>query len=109
MLPLRIFLLSALCVLAIAPATKARPESEGRVVLIEKGGTGPYSAIATEDATLPGMTIFRPSDLAPFGTERKLPILLWGNGACANTTFEHKNFLNELASHGYVVLAIGLL
>ncbi len=36
-------------------------------VKIEDGGTGPYSAIATEDASLPGMTIFRPRDLSPFG------------------------------------------
>ncbi|TWU04930.1 alpha/beta hydrolase fold domain-containing protein [Stieleria varia] len=80
-------------------------------VIIEEGGTGPYSAIATEDASLPGMTIFRPRDLSPFGDNQiqKLPILLWGNGACANTTQEHKNFLNEIASHGYVVLGIGLL
>lgn len=39
---------------------------------MENGGTGPYSAIVTEDPTLPGMTIFRPRDLAPFGAERKL-------------------------------------
>jgi dienelactone hydrolase len=78
-------------------------------VIIEDGGTGPYSAIATEDASLPGMTIYRPRDLSPFGENQKLPILLWGNGACANTTQEHKNFLSEIASLGYVVLAIGLL
>ena len=91
------------------PAAKTRAESEGNVVILEKGGAGPYSAIVTEDATLPGMTVFRPGDLTPFGPDRKLPILLWGNGACANTTYEHKNFLNEIASHGYVILAIGLL
>ena len=83
--------------------------SEPTEVIIEDGGTGPYSAIATEDGSLPGMTIYRPRDLSPFGETLKLPILLWGNGACANTTEEHKNFLNEIASHGYVVLAIGLL
>ncbi len=55
------------------------------------------------------MTIYRPLDLSSFGTERKLPVLLWGNGACANTTEEHKNFLNEIASHGYLILGIGLL
>ena len=31
------------------------------------------------------------------------------NGTCANTTEEHKNFLNEIASHGYIVLGVGLL
>lgn len=81
----------------------------GADVVIENGGTGPFPALVTEDATLPGMTIYRPRDLAPFGTDQKLPVLLWANGACANTTQEHKNFLNELASHGYLVLAIGLL
>ena len=55
------------------------------------------------------MTIYRPGDLAPFGNDNKLPVLLWGNGACANTTEEHKNFLNEIASHGYIILGIGLL
>ncbi len=79
------------------------------VVVIENGGTGPYPAIATEDPSLPGMTLFRPARLDAFGVARKLPILLWGNGACANTTQEHKNFLNELASQGYLVLGIGLL
>ena len=76
-------------------------------VVIENGGTGPYSAIVTEDSALPGMTIYRPRDLKPFGESQKLPILLWANGACANTTFEHKNFLNEIASHGYVVWVSG--
>lgn len=85
-------------------------ESEGDRIILEKGGTGPFPAIVTEDRSLPGMTLFRPGDLTPFGGDGpKLPILLWGNGACANTTQEHKNFLNELASHGYLVLAIGLL
>ena len=76
-------------------------------VTIEDGGTGPYPAIATESAGLAGMTIFRPDDLSAFGEEQKLPVLLWGNGACANSPQEHKNFLNELASQGYLVLAIG--
>ncbi|WP_233215739.1 endo-1,4-beta-xylanase [Rhodopirellula bahusiensis] len=78
-------------------------------VKIEDGGRGPYSAIATESKTLAGITIYRPDDLTAFGSEQQLPILLWGNGACANTTEEHKNFLNEIASHGYIVLGIGPL
>ena len=83
--------------------------NESARIIIEDGGTGPFSAIATEDDSLPGMTIYRPRDLSPFGETQKLPILLWGNGACANTTEEHKHFLSEIASHGYFVLAIGLL
>lgn len=89
------------------PQAGTVPESP--YVVIEDGGSGPYRAVATEAWTLPGMTIFRPRDLSSFGADRKLPILLWGNGACANTTQEHKNFLSEIASNGYVILAIGLL
>lgn len=89
--------------------SQGQAEPKSSVVVIEDGGTGPYPAVVTEARTLPGMTIFRPRDLSPFGADQKLPVLLWGNGACANTAQEHKNFLNEIASHGYVILAIGLL
>ncbi len=90
-------------------AASSGTASAPAVVIIENGGTGPFPAIATEDATLPGMTLFLPRDLTPFGRDLKLPVMLWGNGACANTAQEHKNFLNEIASQGYLVLAIGRL
>ena len=86
-----------------------RGKTRSAEIVLEEGGSGPYPAIATEDTGLPGMTIYRPRDLSSFGDKQKLPVLLWGNGACANTTYEHKNFLNELASHGYLVLGVGLL
>ncbi|MGB4711479.1 MAG: endo-1,4-beta-xylanase [Fuerstiella sp.] len=91
-------------------ADDAREEPDSaKQIKIEDGGQGPYSAIATESPALAGMTIYRPEDLEKLGSETKLPILLWGNGACANTTEEHKNFLSEIASHGYIILGIGLL
>lgn len=91
-----------------ASVTAPAPGTTG-FVLVEEGGTGPYKAVATEEPALPGLTVFRPRDLGPFSAEHPLPVLLWGNGACANTAQEHKNFLNELASQGYLVVAIGLL
>ena len=83
--------------------------TQSKQIRVEEGGQGPHSAIATESPALSGMTIYRPVDLSVFGNEKKLPVLLWGNGACANTTEEHKNFLSEIASHGYIILGIGLL
>ncbi|WP_243348393.1 alpha/beta hydrolase family protein [Parabacteroides sp. FAFU027] len=74
---------------------------------IEDGGTGPYSAIMYADKSLPTHTIFRPKDMSAFGKAKKLPIIAWGNGACANSPWEHLNFLSEVASHGFVVIAIG--
>ena len=45
--------------------------------------------------------------MSTFGKENKLPIIAWGNGACANSPWEHVNFLSEVASHGFLVIAIG--
>ncbi|NLH17411.1 MAG: alpha/beta hydrolase [Phycisphaerae bacterium] len=74
---------------------------------VEDGGTGPYSAVMVTDSTLATHTIFRPKDLSVFGEKNKLPIIAWGNGACANSPWEHVNFLSEVASHGFLVIAIG--
>ena len=78
-----------------------------RTRVIEDGGTGPYKALMTEVADLPEHTIIMPQDLSAFDKNHPLPVLVWGNGACANSPFEHINFLNEIASHGYLVLATG--
>ena len=75
--------------------------------IIEDGGTGPFKAIMKEESTLPEHTVIVPQDLTPFGPQKQLPVLVWGNGACANSPFEHINFLNEIASNGYIVLATG--
>jgi hypothetical protein len=74
---------------------------------VEDGGTGLYSAVMVTDSTLATHSIFRPKDLSVFGKKNKLPIIAWGNGACANSPWEHVNFLSEVASHGFLVIAIG--
>jgi hypothetical protein len=75
--------------------------------VIEDGGTGPYKAVALGEETLPRFTIYRPQNLDDFGPGKKLPVLLWGNGACADSSAMHKLFLNEIASRGFIVFAIG--
>jgi len=75
--------------------------------VVEDGGTGAYSAVMYTDGSLLTHTIFRPKDLSVFGEKNKLPIIAWGNGACANSPWEHINFLSEVASHGFLVIAIG--
>lgn len=88
-----------------AQQTKHQKLHEPRVV--EDGGTGAYSAIMYTDNSLPTHTVFRPKNLSVFGVQNKLPIIVWGNGACANSPWEHINFLSEVASHGFLVIAIG--
>ncbi len=75
--------------------------------IVEDGGTGPYKAVMLQEASLPTHTVLRPQDLKPFGKGKKLPIIAWGNGACANSPWEHINFLSEVASYGFLVVAIG--
>jgi hypothetical protein len=74
---------------------------------VEDGGTGAYKAIQVGDTSLPTHSIYRPKDLSAFGDKVKLPILAWGNGGCANSSNGHQNYLSEIASHGFLVVAIG--
>ncbi|WP_223808905.1 poly(ethylene terephthalate) hydrolase family protein [Rufibacter hautae] len=61
------------------------------------------------EAALPTHTIFRPKNMSLFGKKDKMPIIAWGNGGCFNSPWEHVNFLNEVASHGFLVIAIGTM
>jgi predicted alpha/beta-hydrolase family hydrolase len=90
---------------AAEKAPRTSKETTSRTV--EDGGTGPYKALMTSDESLPTHTVFRPKDLGALGDKLKLPIVVWGNGACANSPWEHVNFLSEVASHGFLVVAIG--
>ena len=69
-------------------------------------GTGPYPAMMEQDLGLPTHTIYRPKDLAALRGQ-KLPIIAWGEGGCANNGSFYKNFLSEIASHGYLAIATG--
>jgi len=75
--------------------------------IVEDGGTGPYKAVMFQAPELEAHTVFAPQDLSVFGKKRKLPVLVWGNGACYNSPWEHYKFLNEIASHGFLVIATG--
>jgi len=99
-------LLSTL-LLGIATLMLAQPVGKSR--LVENGGTGAYKAIMKEELTLAEHTVLVPQDLSAFSKDKPLPVLVWGNGACANSPWEHINFLNEIASHGYLVLATGII
>lgn len=90
---------------AIAQVTPPLTKTLSRI--IEDGGTGKYKALMMQEGTLLTHTVFRPENLKRFGPGNKLPIIAWGNGACANSPWEHVNFLSEVASHGFLVVAIG--
>jgi dienelactone hydrolase len=68
----------------------------------DPAGSGPEAAIVYADAALPTHTIYRPGSL-----DGSYPVVLWGNGSCVNSNFGYREFLAEVASHGFIVLAIG--
>ena len=80
---------------------------ERLAVTVGDGGSGPYKAILWGEPTLPTHGIYRPRDLRPFGPGNPLPIVAFGNGGCRNTSGEFRNFLSEIASQGFLVVAIG--
>ena len=99
------FSMSIFSTCATAQAIPSADKPTSRTV--EDGGTGPYKALMLTETTLPTHTIFRPKDLSVFSEKNKLPIIAWGNGACANSPWEHINFLSEVSSYGFLVVAIG--
>src|SRR5579871_742729 len=66
-------------------------------------GTGPFPAVMEQDPSLPTHTIYRPKDMAALHGQ-KLPIVAWGEGGCANNGTAYRNFLGEIASHGFLVI-----
>ncbi len=68
---------------------------------------GPYAVILESDPGLPTHTIYHPTDLTPFAGNNTLPIVSWGNGACANAGRVFEGFLTQVASHGYLAISIG--
>jgi hypothetical protein len=69
-------------------------------------GSGPYKAILEVDPGLATHTIYHPADLSALG-QIKLPIVAWANGACANAGDRFRWFLTDVASYGFLVIAIG--
>jgi dienelactone hydrolase len=68
----------------------------------DPAGSGPEPAIVYSEPSLPTHTIYRPANL-----QGRYPVVLWGNGSCVNSSFGYREFLAEIASHGFIVLAIG--
>jgi hypothetical protein len=65
--------------------------------------TGPHAVVIEHDQALATHTIYRPATLG----STKHPVLVWGEGGCAKDGLQFPEFLNEIASHGVVVIADG--
>jgi dienelactone hydrolase len=76
-------------------------------ITVGDGGSGPFKSVLTGDERLTTHALYRPRDLSFFGPNRRLPIVAWANGGCRNSSGEFRNFLSEIASHGFLIVAIG--
>lgn len=75
---------------------------------IDEGGSGQFKAIAVKEAGAEDFVVYHPKDMA-YAHARcgALPLLMWANGGCMDTSAGYERMLTEIASHGYVVMAIG--
>ena len=65
--------------------------------------TGPYRIVIEHDPGLATHTIYRPRELSL----DEHPVLVWGEGGCAKNGLMFPEYLSEIASHGFVVVADG--
>lgn len=83
---------------------------DSKTKIIENGSNGPYSTIAISHASFPDFVIYRPEKMmAAVEKEGRLPVLAWANGGCMNSSIHHEKVLSKIASHGYIIVAIGKL
>jgi dienelactone hydrolase len=77
------------------------------ILRLNRGGSGPYKSapFGRTDPTLPKHTIYAP--LTPPPADVKMPVIVFGEGGCIGIGTMFPDFLAEVASHGYLVLANG--
>jgi hypothetical protein len=97
-------------VLAVAYVTgifaqEATPEKIRAVSYTQKGNppTGPNQVVIEQDQGLATHTIYRPANL----TAAKYPLMVWGEGGCAKNGLTFPEYMSEIASYGFVIIADG--
>jgi hypothetical protein len=65
--------------------------------------TGPFAVVVEHDPGLATHTIYRPRELSM----NEHPVVVWGEGGCAKNGLMFPEYLSEIASHGFVVIADG--
>lgn len=89
-----------------APTMKAQsPAGVETVNYVQRGNppSGPSAVVVEHDSKLPTHTIYRPAMLG----SSKHNVVVWGEGACVKNGLTFPEFLSEIASHGFVVIADG--
>ncbi len=88
--------LAAVAITASAPLSAGSPAQ----------GRGPYRVAMSAQPSLPHHTVYMPANLSALHG-KKLPIFVWGNGGCDDVGNRYRYFLSDIASRGYLVIALG--
>lgn len=97
-------LCSFCCAAILLPASLANAETKmADYENTDTPPTGQYEIVIEQDMSLSTHTIYRPKDISGM----RHPILVWGEGSCADAGLMFPEFLSEVASHGVVVIADG--
>ena len=88
-----------------AQGTKEGADQVTIVNVPQKGAppSGPNKVVVEHDRGLATHTVYRPEDLG----SSKHSLLVWGEGGCAKNGLVFPEYLSEIASYGFVILADG--
>jgi dienelactone hydrolase len=79
----------------------SRPEADPPSGPYGAPPSGPHEVVLEQDPNFDTHTIYRPVGAT------NMPIVVWGNGGCAKNGTGFAEFLAEVASHGFLVVADG--
>ncbi len=88
------------CTVGVFPA--ADPSKAGPFATTTENNVGPTAGVGPDGGAPVAFTLFRPTDLAQGGLCH--PVVTWGNGTGTMPSI-YRSLLNQLASHGFVVIA----
>jgi hypothetical protein len=107
----KLLLAPSACLLAVMSASAAEPAPVPKITSLtvvnyqQQGSapSGPMAVVVEHDPGLATHTIYRPKDLG----NTKHGVLVWGEGGCAKNGLTFPEYLSEIASYGFVILADG--
>lgn len=69
-----------------------------------KAVRGPHAVTMEPAYGSTSLLVFRPTNLARFPREEKLPVIVWGHGGCAISNPRFNPVLETFASHGFLAI-----
>ncbi len=68
-----------------------------------------FPGMMIDSGSLPGYSIYYPTDFKERAAISALPVFVFGNGGCSHCSAEYLPLFNKLVKNGYIVIAIGTI